>query len=59
MFAMFRHAMSSTTADKPMRSAVAAANGPSVCGWVLVDMRGSRFTVSAWSLFSAGNAAAI
>ena len=54
MLAIFRHAMTSTTPDTAIRSAEATASPVSVCGEVLVDIRGSSLTSSVWSLFSAG-----
>ena len=56
MFAMLRHAISSTTPDSPIRNAAAPAGPASDDGDVLVPSRGSGLTVSSWFLFSAGYA---
>ena len=56
MFAMFRHAMSSTTPESAIRNAAAPAGPASDEGDVLVPSRGRGFTVSSCSLFSAGYA---
>ena len=56
MLAMFRQAMSSTTPESAISAAAAPAGPASEDGDVLVPSRGSGFTVSSCSLFSAGYA---
>ena len=56
MLAMFRHAISSTTADTAISIAPPTAGPVSEDGEVLVPRRGNGFTVRSWSLFSAGYA---